>query len=133
MQSIKRDLAIGLCLCAFVFTSALIWGSPFVGASSGAREDQAQNPQPAPQDPGRPPSAQAPQDQPQQQPQSSTFTGTIIKSGNQYGLRDTSGQIYQLDDPESARHYVGKSVKVTGELDQQAKLIHVQSIEGIAA
>lgn len=126
MQSIKRDLAIGLCLCALVFTSALIWGSPFVAASSGA--DQAQNPQPA-----TPPSAQAPQGQPQQQAQSSTFTGTIVKSGNQYGLRDTSGQIYKLDDPESARHYVGKSVKVTGELDQQAKLIHVQSIEGIAA
>lgn len=120
MQSIKRDLSIGLCLCAFVFTCALIWGSPFVSADAAAKVGQAQNPQ-------------APQDKPQQQTQSSTFTGTIVKSGNQYGLRDTSGQVYKLDDSESAKPYVGKSVKVTGELDQQAMLIHVQSIEGIAA
>lgn len=130
MQSIKRDLSIGLCLCALVFTSALIWGSPFVSAA-GEKGGQAQNPQQAPQDPARPPSAQAPQDQPQQQ--SSTFTGTIVKSGNSYGLKETSGQVYKLDDPQSAKRYVGKTVKVTGELDQQAMLIHVQSIEGIAA
>ena len=133
MQSIKRDLGIGLGLCAFVFTSALIWGSPFVAASSGAKDGQAQNPQPAPQDAATPASAQAAQNQTAQQSQTSTFTGTVVKRGNQYGLRDTSGQIYKLDDREGARHYVGKSVKVTGELDQQAKLIHVQSIEGIAA
>jgi hypothetical protein len=123
-QSIRRDLSIGLCICAFVFTCALMWGSPFVSAAAGAKGGQAQNPQQAPQ---------TPQDRSQQQSQSSTFTGTIVKSGDQFGLRETSGQVYRLDDPESAKHYVGKSVKVTGELDQQAMLIHVQSIEGIAA
>ena len=50
MQSIKRDLAIGMCLCAAVFASALLWGSPFVSAA-GAKAGQAQSPRPATQDP----------------------------------------------------------------------------------
>ena len=44
--------------------------------------------------------------------------------------RDSSGQVFKLDDPNSAKPYVGKAVKVTGKLDEQAMLIHVESIEG---
>lgn len=124
MQSIQRDLSVGFCLCALVFTCVLIWGDPFV-AASGAKSARAQDRQPVP--------AQAPQDQSQQQTKSSTFTGTILKDGSQYSLRDSSGQVYKLDDPESAKAYEGKQVKIVGELDQQARLIHVQSIEGTAS
>ena len=75
-------------------------------------------------------------DQGQAQPQKSEakiFTGTVLKSGSQYVLRDSSGQVYKLDDSESAKPYEGKAVKVTGKLDEQAMLIHVQSIEGSEA
>jgi Protein of unknown function (DUF5818) len=121
MQSIKRDLSAGLSICVLLFVCALAWGSPFIAADSRAMALQAQEQQ-----------TQPPQDQPQQvQPQQSkTFTGTVLKSGSQYVLRDTAGQVYKLDDPESARPYEGKSVKVTGQLDEQAMLIHVQTIEG---
>jgi hypothetical protein len=57
----------------------------------------------------------------------------VVKSGNEFILRASSGQMYKLDNPESAKPYEGKAVKVTGQLDEQAKLIHVESIEGSAA
>ena len=79
--------------------------------------------------------ARAPQDQAQPQQQTDqnqnktgTFTGMIVKNGEQYVLRDSSGMVYGLDDSERARPYEGKTVKVTGELDEQAKVIHVESI-----
>jgi len=117
MQSIKRDLSFGLSASALVFACALAWGSPFVGAGSKAAVKQ--EPQPA---------------QPQtEQSKSATFTGTVVKNGEAYALRDSSGKVYKLDDPESAKPYVGKAVKVTGQLDEEAMLIHVESIEGSAA
>ncbi len=146
MQSIKRDLAIGLSVSAVVFACALAWGSPFVGAGPGSKPVQAQEqPQPLqqsqPSQEAPPAQAQPPQDQTQpaqpdqsqSQSQAKTFTGTIMKTGSQYVLKDSSGQVFKLDDPESAKPYEGKSVKVTGQLDEQAMLIHVQSIEGTEA
>ena len=117
MQSIKRDLTVGVSISALLFVCALAWGSPFVAAGSGANTVQTQEPQ----------QTQPPQDQPQQ---SKTFTGTVLKAGEQLVLRDSSGQVYKLDNQDSAKPYEGKSVKVTGQLDQQAMLIHVESIEG---
>lgn len=122
MQSIKRELTFGLSASALVFACALVWGSPFVGA--GAKTHQAQEPQPQ--------QAQPDQAQPQQS-KSATFTGTVVKDGDGYILRDSSGQMYKLDNPETAKAYEGKPVKVTGQLDEEAKLIHVESIESAAA
>jgi len=122
MQSIKRDLSIGLSVSALVFACAIAWGSPFVASSFKA--SQAQEPQQTQPQPDRA--------QPQQS-KSTTFTGTVVKSGGDFILRDSSGQMYKLDNPESAKPYEGKSVKITGQLDEQARLIHVESIEGSAA
>jgi hypothetical protein len=228
MQSIRRDLAIGLGLSTLAFVCALAWGSPFVAAKSdpAPAAAQAQQPSPSQPSPGQtqpspdqsqppqqtqpaPDQGQAPQqtqpapdqgqpsspsdpsqrgkDQPnpnqppdqnqpnqnqtpdqnqppsqsqppssqphaqtisqvtgqaetqtgpstqagasQGQQQSQVFTGTIVKTGRRYCLRDSSGQVYKLDDVEGAKAYAGKSVKVTGQLDQQAMLIHVQNIQ----
>lgn len=130
MQSIKRDLAIGVSSSVLVFACALAWGSPFVAVSSAQEQTQPQQTQPQPDQ------AQ-PQPNPDQaspdQSSAKTFTGTIQKSGSHFVLKDSSGQIFKLDDAASAKPYVGKSVKVVGQLDEQAMLIHVQSIEGTAA
>jgi hypothetical protein len=116
MNSIKRFLSLSLCM--LVFTGVRAWGLPLNGIGTAAFPAQAQG-------------------QPAQEPaQSTTFTGTIAKFGEQSGggtiyvLRDSSGAVYKLDDPERAKPFVGKSVKVTGKLDAGAKVIHVDSIEG---
>jgi uncharacterized protein YdeI (BOF family) len=113
MRSIKRDLIDFAALCAVALAFALVLGSPFVSAGSAFAQDQAQ-----------------PEQQPDQsQAKSGTFTGTVVKDGDQYALRDSSGAVFTLDDAERAKPFAGKTVKVTGQLDEQAKVIHVESIE----
>lgn len=120
MQIIKREILLGIAVCSLVFTGVLAWGHPFVGIGNGATAVQAQEPQ---------------QQQPQQKdPAKSTiFTGTIARDGEQFVLRDSSGGIFKLDNAEQAQSFVGKAVKVTGRLDEEAKLIHVDSIEVVSA
>ncbi|MFZ0339846.1 MAG: DUF5818 domain-containing protein [Terracidiphilus sp.] len=113
MRSIKRNLIDFSALVAMVLAFTVAWGKPFVVAGSAHAQEQAQ-----------------PQQQPDQsQTKSATFTGMIVKNGDQYVLRDSSGQIFGLDDSEKAKPFEGKTVKVTGQLDEQAKVIHVEDIE----
>jgi len=105
MRSMGRNLIDIAALGAMAVAFALAWGNPFVGDARA--QDQAQK---------------------QEQQKSGTFTGQIAKQGDQYVLHDSSGETFKLDDAESARPYVGKTVKVTGQLDEQAKLIHVETI-----
>jgi uncharacterized protein YdeI (BOF family) len=137
MRSIKRNLFDLSVLGAMVLAFALAWGSPFASAGSTSAQDQAQPQQPPsqtqPQQP-QPDQAQPQQPQPSQnQAQSATFTGTVVKNGDQFALRDSSGAVYTLDDSQRAKPFEGKTVKVTGQLDEQAKVIHVESIEGVEA
>jgi uncharacterized protein YdeI (BOF family) len=139
MRSIKRDL-IGLgAICALVLAFALAWGGPSEAAGAAIVQTQ-QQPQPQPDQAQPQPQQPKPdQTQPQQQPgqaqapAASTFTGTVVKNGEQYMLRDSSGQVFGLDDSSKAQPFEGKTVKVTGQLDQQAKVIHVENIEAAEA
>jgi len=116
MQSLKRDLAVGSGISALTLAFALAWGGPFVGTRAAYAEGQsAQTPDP--------------QQQPDHDQKSTTFTGKIVKSEHLYALRDSSGNVYKLDDTARAQRFENKIVKVTGELDEQAMVIHVESIE----
>jgi len=129
MRSIKRDLVGLAAICAVVLALALAWGGPSGTPSAAFAQSQSQPQQ-------QPDQAQP---QPQQQPgqaqttTASTFTGTVVKNGDQYMLRDSSGQVFGLDDSDEAKPFEGKAVKVTGQLDEQAKVIHVQDIEASQA
>jgi Protein of unknown function (DUF5818) len=108
-SSLKRELLLGVALTAFVFVCAWAWGSPFVAVASNATPVQAQS-------------------QTQTQAQAATFRGTIERNGEQFVLREASGQIYRLDDPRDAQPFEGKAVTVTGKLDAGARMIHVERI-----
>jgi Protein of unknown function (DUF5818) len=58
-----------------------------------------------------------------------TFTGTVVKIGDKYVLRTTDNMTYQLDDPDKAKEFEGKQVKVTGGLQAKNKVLHIQNIE----
>ena len=137
MRSLKRNFFDLSVLGALTLAFALVWGSPFVGTSPAFAQDQAQ-PQQQPNQ-AQPQQPQPDQTQPQQpqpdqsQAQTATFTGTVVKNGDQFALRDSSGAVYTLDDSQRAKPFEGKTVKVTGQLDEQAKVIHVESIEGVEA
>jgi uncharacterized protein YdeI (BOF family) len=137
MRSLKRNFFDLSVLGALVLAFALVWGSPFTSTSYASAQDQAQ-PQQQPNQ-AQPQQPQPDQTQPQQpqpdqnQAQTATFTGTVVKNGDQFALRDSSGAVYTLDDSQRAKPFEGKTVKVTGQLDEQAKVIHVENIEGVEA
>jgi hypothetical protein len=125
MRSSGLEIPFGLAISAVVFLGAMSWGRPFTANGSdaaGANGVALVHAQDQP--------AQPPQDQ---QAKSTTFTGTIAQDGEQFLLHGSSGEIYKLDDSERAKPFVGKSVKVTGQLDAEAKVIHVENIESIEA
>jgi uncharacterized protein YdeI (BOF family) len=125
MNSIKSLL--GISTCALLLASAFAWGA--------TEHMNAATPMPVIQEPQAPPSqAQPDQTTPKQDSaKTSTFTGTIMKDGEQWVLRDSSGSVYQLDDSSHAQAFEGKTVKVTGRLDANSKMIHVETIQVLAS
>lgn len=120
MKSIHRPLVLGLSACALTMMGASVWGLPIGGLTA--------TPMPVLQEPQ--------QQQDQAKPDDAkfmSFTGTVIKQGEKYALRDSSGMVYQLDDALRAQPFEGKSVTVIGHLDAQNKTIHVDRIEGASA
>lgn len=61
------------------------------------------------------------------------FHGTIVRDGSDFVFRDQSGIVYRLDAPEKAKPFVGKTVKLSGQVEKDARLIHVQHVEKTAA
>ena len=65
-----------------------------------------------------------------QQPEAKAFTGTIVKDGKNFMLKDTASDVsYKVDDDSKVKDYVGKQVKITGTLDSSSNVIHIDSIE----
>ena len=121
----KMQLLLGISSCALMLASVQAQGFTMNSAS----------PMPVIQEPQTPPAQTSPdQTMPSQdQSKATTFTGTIVKDGENYVLRDSSGGIYKLDDSSRAQAFEGKTVKVTGKLDANSKLIHVDSIQALAS
>ena len=127
-----RMLILGLSSCALMIATSQAQGFAMNSATPMPviREPQAP--------PAQTPPAQTSPDQsttttPQDQSKATTFTGTIVKDGENYVLRDSSGGIYKLDNASQAQTFEGKTVKVTGKLDADSKMIHVDSIQALAS
>jgi|ERR1700731_2726709 len=70
--------------------------------------------------------------QTQAQPEAKTFTGRILKSGENFVLSDSATKAkYLLDNQDRARPYEGKSVKVAGTIDVANNMIHIETIEEV--
>jgi uncharacterized protein YdeI (BOF family) len=126
MNSTKMRMLLGLSSCALLLASV---------PSRGATAAISASPMPVIQEPQTPPAQTSPdQAMPNQDPsKTATFTGTVVKDGEQYVLRDSSGSVYKLDDTSRAQAFEGKTVKVTGRLDANSKMIHVDSIQALAS
>jgi hypothetical protein len=73
------------------------------------------------------PDPQTPQEQAPVTQVTQAFSGKIIYDGNQYVLRVAGNISYELEG--SVRQYENQSVRVTGNLDNNANTIHVVKIE----
>jgi hypothetical protein len=56
------------------------------------------------------------------------YMGTIVKDADGYVLK-SGNEEYTLDSPKKAKNYQGKQVKITGTLDKNKRLIHVEKIK----
>jgi uncharacterized protein DUF5818 len=105
-----------------VLALSLSWEQPFAVAQ--------QDGDPAAPTAQQPEQSQQPYSSMDQQSDVKTFTGKIMKSGDEFVLQDSIGESsYQLDDQRQAKGFEGKSVKVTGAVDPVTKTIHIAKIE----
>ena len=61
------------------------------------------------------------------------LSGTVIRSGERFALRDTDGCVYPLDSAGRAWQFEGEDVTVTGNLDTDTHMLHILAIESLAA
>ncbi len=93
--------------------------------------------QDAAQPPQKPDATQPDPSQPDQstgKQKAVVVTGTIVKNGSDFVLKDASGIVYRLDAQDKAAPFENKSVKVTGKLEQagnesETAMLHVDAIE----
>jgi hypothetical protein len=83
-----------------------------------------------------PPSSRTPESGAQQPPSGSgadsgaagtqTFSGTVVKQGDKYVLKDDSGHTYDIDHQDEVKKFDGKRVRVQGTLDPSTNKIMVK-------
>ena len=133
-------------MCLFT----VLVGLASLGIPSAAEQQKPGNPQlPDPNSvsqPQRPESAQPASPRTQNEPASEatapgqvssetkqTFSGRIVKSKDQFVLKDRStNHTYKLDRQDIAKQYQGKDVKVAGTLDSSDNTIRVSTIEPLS-
>ena len=52
-----------------------------------------------------------------------TFSGTVVKQGDKYMLKDDSGKMYDIDHQTDVAKFDGKRVRVQGTLDANGKIL----------
>jgi uncharacterized protein YdeI (BOF family) len=52
-----------------------------------------------------------------------TFSGTVVKQGDKYMLKDDSGKMYDIDHQTDVAKFDGKRVRVQGTLDPNGKIL----------
>jgi len=57
---------------------------------------------------------------------SQTFSGTVVKQGDKYMLKDDSGHVYDIDHQDEVKKFDGKRVRVQGTLDPSGNKIMVK-------
>jgi hypothetical protein len=55
-----------------------------------------------------------------------TFSGTVVKQGDKYVLKDDSGKTYDIDHQDEVKKFEGKRVRVQGTLDANTNKIMVK-------
>jgi Protein of unknown function (DUF5818) len=113
-------------------TLALLAGSLPSLSAQGTQSSQPVDPTaqaPATRAPATPPTFPTTKTKPQaDRSDVKVFMGTIFKDGNAYVLR-SGDERYRLDRQKKAKNYEGKDVQITGTLDNERKLIHVEKVK----
>lgn len=55
-----------------------------------------------------------------------SFSGTVVKQGDKYMLKDDAGKMYDIDHQTDVQKFEGKRVRVKGTLDSTGTKIQLQ-------
>lgn len=84
---------------------------------------------PATRAPATPPTFPTPEAKAKRaRPDLRVYMGTIVGDGDAYVLK-AANEKYLLDSQKKAKNYEGKDVQITGTLDKEKNLIHVEQIK----
>lgn len=61
-----------------------------------------------------------------------TFSGTVIRNGSRFALRETAGNLYPIDSVGRVWSFEGEDVRVTGKFDSATSLLHIDDIQAMA-
>lgn len=138
MKSVfKRFLLLGMSLAVVVLVATQSWEN--VETESSAGKDTESGGSPA--SPLDPPGAEqkAPPAEHKTIPfkplagTTVTFSGTVVRAGSRFALRETAGVLYMLDSAGRAWPFEGEDVRVTGKLDTTTRLLHIDEIQAMIA
>ena len=64
-------------------------------------------------------------------PALSTFSGTVVRHGTRFALRELDGDLYALDSTGLAWPFEGEQVLISGYLNPDSGLMHICAIEEV--
>jgi hypothetical protein len=60
-----------------------------------------------------------------------TFSGTVVRDGSRFALRESDGTIFALDSTGRAWPFEGEEVTIEGYFDLESRLLHICAIEAV--
>ena len=64
-----------------------------------------------------------------ERPAQSSFSGTVVRHGSRFALREFDGDLYALDSTGLAWPFEGEEVLISGYLNADSGLLHICAIE----
>jgi len=66
-----------------------------------------------------------------ERPSLSSFSGTVVRHGSRFALREFDGDLYALDSTGLAWPFEGEEVLISGYLNSDSGLLHICAIEEV--
>ena len=66
-----------------------------------------------------------------QVPPVSNFSGTVVRDGSRFALREFDGTLFALDSTGRAWPFEGEDVAITGYFNPDSRLLHICAIQAV--
>jgi len=66
-----------------------------------------------------------------ERPALTSFSGTVVRHGSRFALREIDGDLYALDSTGLAWPFEGEQVLISGYLNPDSGLLHICAIEEV--
>ena len=123
-EMVKRCLSLGSSL-SFVFTG--LRRTDATATNWEARKAPEPSPAPVPVPPAK---ITKPSSVPELPPVSN-FSGTVVRDGGRFALRESDGTLFALDSTGRAWPFEGDDVSITGYFNPDSRLLHICSIAAV--